>query len=308
MGKINREKQLAKNTLILSIGTLSSKIFTFLLLPLYTTALSTADYGNVDVLQTVINLLVPVITLQLSGAVFRYLIGNKGDEDKCEVISSAFTLAGVNIVVFCLISLLIGRLFTIQYFNLFIFSFTASAFYLMAQSVARGLGHNVTYSVCSFLLVLVSLIINIFLIVGMGMKGDSILIAFGTSNLVAALFISVKEKIWKYYSLEKCSIGRTKELLAYCLPLIPNAISWWIANTSDRLLILAFLGSSSNGIYAAANKIPTIYTTIYNVFNLAWTESVARSIDDDDKEEFINGMLEKAIDFLDVYVLELSAV
>ena len=68
------------------------------------------------------------------------------------------------------------------------------------------------------------------------------------------------------------------EMLRYSVPLVPNAISWWIANVSDRLLILYFLGSAMNGIYAAANKIPTIYTTFFSVYNLAWLESVSLSI------------------------------
>ena len=70
----DRKKQFAKNTIILSIGTFGSKVFTFFLLPLYTAVLATEDYGNVDVLQSVIQLLVPIATLQLSVAVFRFLI------------------------------------------------------------------------------------------------------------------------------------------------------------------------------------------------------------------------------------------
>lgn len=49
----DREKSLIKNTGILAIGTLASKVFSFFLLPLYTAVLTTEDYGTVDVLQTV---------------------------------------------------------------------------------------------------------------------------------------------------------------------------------------------------------------------------------------------------------------
>lgn len=86
-------------------------------------------------------------------------------------------------------------------------------------------------------------------------------------------------------------------MLAYSVPLIPNAISWWIANTSDRILILMFLGSAANGIYAAANKIPTIYTTLFSVFNLAWSESVSLSMKDKDHQQYINAMLNRSYKF-----------
>ena len=84
---------------------------------------------------------------------------------------------------------------------------------------------------------------------------------------------------------------KIQEMLRYSLPLIPNAISWWIANTSDRLIIICYLGTAFNGIYAAANKIPTIYTTIFTVFNTAWTESVSLAINDSDRDTYINSML-----------------
>ena len=45
---MSREKNLAKNTAILAIGQLSSKIFTFLLLPVYTSLLSPDDFGTID--------------------------------------------------------------------------------------------------------------------------------------------------------------------------------------------------------------------------------------------------------------------
>lgn len=293
----SREKTFAKNTIILSIGTISSKIFTFFLLPLYTAVLTTEDYGNVDLLQSVIQLAIPIVTLQLSAAVFRYLIDKESLKSKTEIITGAFIIVAFNTIISIFVFSLFYIVYPFKYFMLFVWSFIASVCYKIIQSVVRGFGHNILYSVASFITVLSSLLVNLILILGFGFKGDSILIAFAISNFLASAVMYVKEKMWRYFSFYAFSRTQMKELLQYSLPLIPNEISWWIANTSDRFLIRFFLGSSFNGIYAAANKIPTIYTTIHSVFNLAWLESIARSVNDTDRDRFINEMIEKVYKF-----------
>ena len=55
MGSIdlnNTNKALFKNTGIIAIGQISTKIVNFLLLPLYTALLTTQEYGLVDILST----------------------------------------------------------------------------------------------------------------------------------------------------------------------------------------------------------------------------------------------------------------
>lgn len=289
-----REKSLVKNTLILSIGTLGSKIFTFFLLPLYTNVLSTEDYGTVDVLQSMINLLIPVITLQLGSAVFRHIISQEEKELQGKVISSAYIMVLINIVVGCLIIIGVNRFYEIPYFKYFIVCLIVTTVSSVLLDTVRGFGHNATYSVASFLAVVVSLVTNLVLIIGFRFKGSSILIAMTASNFVTVIFICYKEKIWKLIHKSYISIKEVVELCKYSLGLVPNAISWWVANTSDRLVIAGYLGNSSNGIYAAANKIPAIYTTLYMVYILAWTESVSRAINDKDRNAFINRMLIKS--------------
>lgn len=174
-------------------------------------------------------------------------------------------------------------------------NFASSALLEIVQNIIRGFGNNGTYSIMSFIMTVVSLISNAVMILFMGMKGDSILIASTIAALVAAAFGICKQKLWRYLKFSTFSLKELKKMLKYSLPLIPNAISWWIANTSDRLLIRYFIGASGNGIYAAANKIPSIYTTIFNVYNIAWIESLSRSVGDKKQDEFINSMFEKSI-------------
>ena len=63
-----------------------------------------------------------------------------------------------------------------------------------------------------------------------------------------------------------------KKMLSYSLPLIPNGISWWVTNASDRLIINLFLGVKYNGLYAMAYKIPTLLTSFFSVFNLSFQQ------------------------------------
>ena len=291
----DREKSLIKNTGILAVGTLASKVFSFFLLPLYTAVLTTEDYGNVDVLQTVSLFAMPFVTLQLCSAVFRFIIEKNDDKGKTSVITTGVLIELINVVFFSLIIYVLNCKFNIQYCTLFIINFASSALLEIVQNITRGFGNNGTYSIMSFVMTVVSLISNVFMILIMGMRGDSILIASTIAALTAGLFGIWRQSLLKYLRLSTFSFSELRAMLRYSLPLIPNAISWWIANTSDRLLIRYFIGAAGNGIYAAANKIPTIYTTIFNVYNIAWIEALSRSAGDKKQNEFINSMFEKSI-------------
>lgn len=292
---MNREKNLIKNTGIIAIGQLSSKFFTFLLLPLYTSALLPEDYGTVDVLQNVIYLILYFVTLQIQSAVFRYIIDDREDKKKiAEYISSGLALVILNLFISTSAICIASFIFSIEHLFLFIVCLWSEAIFLVFQNITRGKGHNAIYSLSSFVVTVTSLLINLVLILGFHIGAQSILIALAVSNFLGSLIFFLKEKLWQYISWHFFRKEKLMEMLRYSIPLVPNAISWWIANTSDRLLILFFLGSAVNGIYAAANKIPTIYTTIFTVYNLAWTESVSLAFTDKDRDQFISSMMEKS--------------
>ena len=61
----NRNKYLMKNKLLFTLGNLGSKIITFFLVPLYTSALTTAQYRVVDLVATVSTVAIPIITIHI---------------------------------------------------------------------------------------------------------------------------------------------------------------------------------------------------------------------------------------------------
>ena len=57
---MDKYKKLASNTIIFAIGTFSSKVLSFLLMPFVTRMMGTGDYGAADLVQQTVNVLIPI--------------------------------------------------------------------------------------------------------------------------------------------------------------------------------------------------------------------------------------------------------
>lgn len=159
---MSREKNLAKNTAILAIGQLSSKIFTFLLLPVYTSLLSPDDFGTNWCSSYSNQLALYFVTLQIENAVFRFIIENRTNkENQISYVTSAgvvlLAMAGTSTIVIGVINFL----YMIPYVILVTLSLWTQSLYLFVSNLARGLGKNTDYSITSFAVTVSSLIINI---------------------------------------------------------------------------------------------------------------------------------------------------
>lgn len=69
---MDKYKRLISNTVIFAVGTFSSKVLVFLLMPLYTRVLTDAEYGVTDLIVQTGNLLLPLVSLGIINAVIRF--------------------------------------------------------------------------------------------------------------------------------------------------------------------------------------------------------------------------------------------
>lgn len=69
---MNKYRNLISNTFIFAIGTFSSKVLVFLLMPLYTKVLSEAQYGTVDLMVQVGNFLLPLVSCGIVNGIIRF--------------------------------------------------------------------------------------------------------------------------------------------------------------------------------------------------------------------------------------------
>lgn len=100
------------------------------------------------------------------------------------------------------------------------------------------------------------------------------------ANLITTGLLVFRARLWRYAGLAPRR-GLRRQMLRYCIPLIPTAVFWWIMGVSDRYMVKWFLGSDANGIYAVAYKIPTILTILATVFMDAWQLSTIAESDGD---------------------------
>ena len=292
MKNLSRGKNLVKNTIIITIGKVCTQLITFFLLPIYTALLSTEEYGTVDLLNTLVSLCLPIVTFQIEQALFRRLIDNRDNESEIKntISTTIFTIilqSLIYLILFCIIAPFIHN----DYKYFLATNVIACIFSSIMLQIARGLGDNKKYAIGSFITALITVLLNILFIVVFKWGAYGMLSATLIGNIICSLYIFGAKKIYKYISIKSYSKSILKKLWKYSLPLIPNAISWWIFNSSDRIIVSSFLGIAQNGILSASYKFSSVYITIYNIFNMTWTESASLHINDKDSSEFFSRII-----------------
>ena len=286
---MNKKKQLAKNTIIIFFGRVCTQLISFFLLPLYTEYLTTKQYGLVDLIQTYVTLLVPIITLELEMSIFRYLIDSRSDDKSTKkLISNNFFVLGISLSIFTILYILVTCFVTIPFRWLILVDILVCVLSGNFLQVARGFGKTVDYAISCILTGLTTVISNIVLICHFRMGAEGMIISMALANFICSLYLFIRLKLWSKIDFKLVDKKLLKDMFKYSIPLIPNGVSWWIVNVSDRTIIKFLLNTGANGIYAVSNKFPTIISSLTGVFNLSWSESAALHINSPDRDEFFS--------------------
>ena len=306
---MSKGKDLAKNTAIVSIGKICTQLITFLLLPVYTAVLSNEEYGVVDLLNTLTSLLLPIVTLQIEQGIFRYLIDcRENNEKQIKLITTIIRFMIIQSIACIVIFLCVSPFIHNEYKYFLMANLLMGIFSSLLLQICRGLGDNATYAIGSFITGAFTVVLNVIFIVAFRWGAYGMLGATAISNFICAVYIFLKRKIYKYIKPKQFDKKILKEIIKYSVPLIPNMISWWIVSASDRTIISAVIGIAQNGIYSAANKFSGVFTTLYSVFNLTWTESASKNINSEDRDEFFSKILDFVIRFFGCLCLGTIAV
>ena len=285
-------KYLFKNVSVLFIGTFSSRILVFLMVPLYTRVLSTEEYGSYDLLYVTIQMIAPILSLNISEAVMRFTVGSKTKNKK------AYMTVGIKyiffaIIVFIVVVTAMTKIFEIdvlnQYYIEFIVLFVGYLLQGAVTQFAKGIEdiHGIAISGVLSTACMLGFNVLFLLVFKWGLTGY--FYANASAWMIASLFLIIKDKIYRFISFKRnfFHINKNeKEMIAYSAPLILNTLSWQINNISDRYMVTFFCGLAVNGLYSVAYKIPSILNAFQSIFIQAWQLSSIKERGKEKIDEF----------------------
>lgn len=295
---MSKYNTLAKNTLVIGLGNMSTQLVGFLLLPIYTTFVSPGEYGTVDLIMTYIVLLVPLITVQIEMAVFRFLIDVRQNyEEVSRIITNGLASELILVAIFALVSYLINSLYPIPHYPLVLTLLIVTSLATLSLQAARGLGDNRRYAIASASAALATLVSAAVFVVILHWGAAGMLMASIMANTSIVLFLATRLRIGSHLDPRKLSLSFARSMTKYSAPLVPNGISLWVINASDRTIIAYILGASANGLYALASKIAFAVASAAGVFTLSWTESAAMHVNDPDRDKYFSDVMNTSINF-----------
>lgn len=286
---MSRNKDLVQNTIIIFIGTICTKLLSFILLPLYTNVLSTSEYGVVDLLTTLISLISPIISLQISQGLFKNLVDCRNNiEKQKKIISTSITFILINSIICVIIFLIVSPFINNNYKWFLAATVVISVFSDLLLQIARGVGRNDIYSIAGVVTAIFTIFCNILFLVFLHFKVNGMLFGTLIGYMMGIIYLYFKLRLYKLVNFKYFNKKDFKLLMKYSLPLVPNALSWWIFNASDRVIISLLLGLSFTGILSVSYKFSSIIVLFYNIFDKSWCESIILHIKDNDIIEYFN--------------------
>ncbi|MDP2730361.1 MAG: oligosaccharide flippase family protein [Dehalococcoidales bacterium] len=252
-----------------------SVILGVITLPALTKSYASEIYGIWIQVSVTVDLISPIISLQLGLAAVKFLAGEQESQKRRRALGamiSAIALFAIAVsaggVIFArqlsiflfnspeyvsYVSLLIGWVSFNALFNFFIS-------YLRARSRIREVS-----------IIQVSLIVlKMIAILSLAYNGLSLeTIIAGMILLQAAFAVFILVLITREVGFPVLTFFGLRQFLAFSLPQIPAITLLWIISMSDRYFITHFLGLSENGIYSSSFMIGSLTSLIYMPISFA---------------------------------------
>ena len=282
-------KNLFKQTVIYGLATVVPRMFSFILVPLYTDLLPKAEYGKVSVIFAYMIFFNVLLAYGFETAFFRFY--NK-ENDKKSVVETASVSLFWSSIVFLVIALLFRNKLAIwsgldvQYITYTIWILALDALVIVPFSKLRVNQQPIKYAIIKIGNVVVNLVLNLFFLSYLpaisksnpeGFLGSLYIADFQigyifVSNIVASLltFLVLSPS---YFKLKwHFDYQLWKRMMQYGMPIMVAGIAFAINEQFDKILLAELLpaniADAEVGVYSACYKLGlfmVLYRTAYTL-------------------------------------------
>ncbi|QHM48065.1 hypothetical protein C7M39_03073 (plasmid) [Lactiplantibacillus plantarum] len=282
-----KSKKLINNIGTFAIGNLGSKLISFILIPIFTRYMGAAEFGQVDLITTTINMLLPVVALSIADAVFRFVMDRNSDKVSVFTNGISFTILMILISGLSYPILLALHVSYTKYILIYLYFGLVQS---LMQNFIRGIGYVKLFAINGLISSITLAGVGVIRIVLQHGGVIGYLDALIFSNVVSIIILGIVARIWKFYSFRSLDKRMLYTMLRYSTPLIPNAFLWFFTNDASRFFIVGMIGLTANGLYAVATKVPTVINIFYTVFSQAWQIAAVEEYEENRNGRFFSNV------------------
>jgi len=247
------------NSIIVGVGTM----------PAITKYYSADVYGIWTQINTTVTLLSPLIAMQFSLAVVRFLAGEDDKAKRRKVLGTMLSAITIASIVFLVAGLLLARQLSVILFNTPDYSVFAiltviwvivSAYFVFVISYLRARGKIRLLAVRQVIVSIFTLAIVI--IMAMNKIGLEWIVISVIGIWIIFTFIFYIMVI-REVGFPHPNFTGLKNFLAFSAPQMPGGVLLWFVNSSDRYFITHILGLSQTGIYTSSDTLGGLISLFY---------------------------------------------
>ncbi|MDO9257957.1 MAG: polysaccharide biosynthesis C-terminal domain-containing protein [Bacteroidales bacterium] len=291
-------RKLFRLSAIYGLGTLSTKLAGFVLIPLYTRSFSVAQFGVLGLLEVSAVVIISFFGFSLYSGFFRWY-WDKSAEDKKESLFFTVTIFQIGVVIlayFAMLPFLKGFsqliLDTPDYaylLRLMLISALMQTVLLMPNTLLRLQEKPWLFTLANSLQLVFSLSVTIYFIVYRHSGIDGIYYGQIAGSLAFASVLirySVRNMVFKFET------AMLRDILIYCLPLFFSGVALVFLNVTDRYSLKVLGNMADVGLYSYGYKLAnTLNVFLITSVNFAIQPMIYRMMNDPDNKKFYARLL-----------------
>jgi len=309
-----REKIIAllKGSAILTLSNICIKAINFFLLPLYTKYLTPEQLGVSDTITTITSLIFPILVLGLDSAYSAFYFDKDNREHKVSVFSSIFFVLFLTSLI-PVIGIFFSEQLSILIFGnenyswiivIALLTMCCNLWYLPFSLYLRVENRMTAFAIVNVTASTLMIVSNIITVSIIQLEEAALIVSTFIANFVMLILYIFSSRIMPRKN--NFNIDLTKKMLKYSVPLVPMVVSTWILTTSDRLILLEFMGETSVGLYGISTRFVNIVNVFTNSVYIAYTTFAFSSKNDENSKTVYSMVLDVMNIFLTIMVFIVS--